>query len=259
MAMADDVPLKLSIIIPVRNDAPSVNIMVRVLDALVSVANEIIVVYDDLSDTSIPVIAALQPRFPQLRGVHNDHGRGVLPALRRGFSAARGDYVMIFAADEIGPALVIDKMLALMDKGCDLVSATRYAGGGRRYGGSLLGHALSRLANILFGLCSATALSDCTTGIKMMRRGIFEQLGVEGIGAGWSCAFEIAIRAQRQGLKLAEVPIVSIDRLFGGQSTFQPIPWIIAYSRLFLWGTQALPPWFRPRPRLAFAREQRLS
>ena len=39
--------LVLSIILPVRNDAPSVNVMVRILSALIEVPFEILVVYDD--------------------------------------------------------------------------------------------------------------------------------------------------------------------------------------------------------------------
>jgi hypothetical protein len=53
------------------------------------------------------------------------------------------------------------------------------------------------------------------------------------------------------------VPIVSIDRLFGGTSTFRPIPWIKSYLRLFVWGVATLPPWRTPRPKLAFATEPR--
>jgi dolichol-phosphate mannosyltransferase len=193
-----------------------------------------------------------------LRGVHNDVERGLLPALQAGIASARGRYILIYASDEIGPVLAIGQMLKLMNAGCDFVSATRYAGGGRRYGGSRLGHVLSVTANNLFRLCSGTALSDCTTGIKMFRRDVFERLNLTGVGGGgWSCAFEMAIRAQLLGLKIGEVPIVSIDRLFGGESTFRPIPWIVAYSRVFIWGLRMLPPWFSPRPRLAVPREPR--
>jgi dolichol-phosphate mannosyltransferase len=247
----------LSIVIPVRNDAPSVNVMIRILDAIVEVPNEVIVVYDDADDTCIPVIATLSARYPRLRGVHNDVERGVLPALRAGIAAAKGRYVLIYAADEIGPVLAIQNMLRLMEKGCEFVSATRYAGGGRRYGGSLLGHVLSRTANFMFSLCSATALSDCTSGMKMFRRDVFDRLKIVGLGGGWSCAFEMAINAQLLGLRLGEVAVVSIDRLFGGQSTFRPIPWIVSYLRVFVWGVTQLPPWYSPRPQLAAPRASR--
>ena len=247
----------LSIVIPVRNDAPSVNVMVRILDAIVDVPNEVIVVYDDVDDTCIPVIETLGARYPHLRGVHNYVERGVLPALRAGIVAANGRYVLIYAADEIGPVLAIKNMLRLMEQGCEFVSATRYAGGGRRYGGSLLGHALSRTANFIFSLCSATALSDCTSGMKMFRCDVFDRLKIVGLGGGWSCAFEMAINAQLLGLKLGEVPVVSIDRLFGGQSTFRPIPWIVSYLKVFAWGVTRLPPWYSPKPQLAAPRASR--
>jgi len=248
----------LSVVVPVRNDAPSVQVMVPILRAVIEVPNELLVVYDEPDDACVPVIERLRERFPTLRGIRNDSARGLLPALQVGVTAARGQYVLIYAADEIGPVLAISRMLRLMDQGCEFVSATRYAGGGRRYGGSWLGHFLSLAGNILFRLCSATALSDSTTGMKMFRRDVFPNLKLTGIGKGWSCAFEMSIRAQLLGLKLGEVPIVSIDRLFGGESTFQPIPWIVAYSKVFLWGTIQMPPWYTPRPRLALPREPRV-
>jgi hypothetical protein len=46
----------------------------------------------------------------------------------------------------------------------------------------------------------------------------------------------MSIKAQLLGLKLAEVPIVSIDRLYGGKSTFKVGPWTVEYLRWFLWG-----------------------
>jgi hypothetical protein len=62
----------------------------------------------------------------------------------------------------------------------------------------------------------------------------------------------MAIEAQLLDLRLGEVSVVSIDRLFGGQSTFRPLPWILSYSRWFVYGMRRLPPWRRPRPKLAF-------
>jgi hypothetical protein len=110
--------------------------------------------------------------------VLNSRGRGVLNAVTAGIEVARDKFVLIYAADEIGPVLAIEPMLRLMEKGCDLVSATRYTAGGKRYGGSFLGHVLSYTANRLFCLLTATALSDCTTGMKMFRREPFHR---------WNC------------------------------------------------------------------------
>jgi dolichol-phosphate mannosyltransferase len=246
----------LSIVIPVFNDGSSVKVMIPVLRVLVEIPHEIVIVYDLPSDTTVPIVEHLRNEFANLKGVLNTRGRGVLNAVRAGVAAASGRYVLIYAADEITPVLTIGKMLHLMDQGCDLVSGTRYRAGGRRYGGSLLGHVLSWTANKLFRLTSATALSDCTTGIKMFRRELFDALPLSDASSGWSFAFEMAIHSQLLGFRLGEVPIVSIDRLFGGQSTFKLLPWSLAYSRLFVWGVCKLPLWHRPRPALHYPVER---
>jgi len=238
----------LSIVMPVRNDAESVDVMVRVLNALIKVSVELIVVTDNYEDTTTPVLADLSQVYPNVHHIINTISPGVLPAVREGVKAAKGKYVLIYAADEICPVLAIQNMLKLMDSGCDFVSGTRYARGGNRYGGSLIGHILSRLANTLFNLFSATALTDCTTGLKMFRRELFEKFDFSQTGSGWSFAFQMAITAQKMGLRIAEVPIVSIDRLLGGQSTFRLIPWVISYARLFMMGVYQLPPWHSPKP-----------
>jgi hypothetical protein len=50
----------------------------------------------------------------------------------------------------------------------------------------------------------------------------------------------MAIKAQLAGLQLGEVPIVSIDRLYGGKSTFRVGPWTLEYFRWFVWGLKQL-------------------
>jgi dolichol-phosphate mannosyltransferase len=141
-------------------------------------------------------------------------------------------------------------MLALIRAECDFVSCTRYAHGGRRLGGSLLGGLLSRIANRLFFVFARSPFTDATTGCKMFRKSVFERFALEGRPIGWAFAFEMAIKAQQLNLKLGEVPLVSIDRLFGGESSFKIGPWIVEYLRWFMWGlrrTIAGGTWQRPR------------
>jgi dolichol-phosphate mannosyltransferase len=230
----------LSILLPVRNEGINLRIMVKLLSTMLEVPNELLIIYDSPDDDSIPVIRNMQPAYTNLRLIHNQRGRGVVNAIRAGVEAAVGDYVLIFAADEVGPVLAIEDMLALMQEGCDLVSCTRYAHGGRRLGGSLVGGILSRFANRLFHRMAGCAFSDATTGIKLFRRSLFPSLELEANPVGWAVTFEMAIKAQLAGWKLGEVPIVSIDRLYGGESTFSVGPWTGEYLRWFVWGWRNL-------------------
>jgi cellulose synthase/poly-beta-1,6-N-acetylglucosamine synthase-like glycosyltransferase len=226
----------LSILIPVRNEGVNLKIMLKILSAIVEVPHEVLVAHDTTEDDSIEVVQKIQQDYPEVRLIHNRLGPGVINAIRAGVEAARGEYVLIFAADEVGPVLAIEDMLGLMRDGCEFVSCTRYAHGGRRLGGSLIGGMLSRTANRLFGLLAGSVFTDCTTGIKMFRRDVFEKMNIEARPIGWAVAFEMAIKAQWIGLKLGEVPIISIDRLYGGKSTFKLGSWVGEYSRWFLWG-----------------------
>ena len=237
---AYDTDLKLSILMPVRNEGVNLKIMLKILKAVLEVPHEVLVVYDFAEDDSLPVVQNIQKDYPQVRPVHNRLGRGVVNAIRSGVEAAEGEYILIFAADEVGPVLAIEDMLELMKSGCDFVSCTRYAHGGRRLGGSFIGGILSRTANRLLKLFSGSVLTDSTTGIKMFRRSIFTKLNLQAKPVGWAVTFEMAIKAQLYGFKLGEVPIVSIDRLYGGKSSFKLGSWFIEYLKWFLWGSQRL-------------------
>lgn len=232
--------IKLSILMPVRNEGINIEIMLKILRAVVEVPYEILIVYDMVDDNSIPVVKKLQPTYKNVHLIHNTLGRGVANAIKSGLKASKGDYILIFAVDEVGPVLAIEDMIALMDQGCSLVSCTRYAHGGRRLGGSLIERVLSRLGNKVFRLLSGSVFTDSTTGLKMFRKSIFDKIKLEAKPVGWAVVFELAIKAQASGLKLGEVPIVSIDRLYGGQSTFSLGPWFKEYLKWFFWGVNHL-------------------
>ena len=228
--------MKLSILLPVRNEGFNLRIMLKILPATVEVDHEVLVICDSPDDKSVAVVNELMTDRSNLRLVHNELGPGVVNALRAGVELARGEYVLIFAADEVGPILAIDDMLSLMEEGCDFISCSRYAHGGRRLGGSVIGGFLSRWANRFCHMLCGSVLTDSTTGIKMFRRDVFQELVLESKPIGWVVAFEMALKAQLAGLQLGEVPIVSIDRLYGGLSTFRLGPWFVEYLRWFLWG-----------------------
>ncbi len=226
----------LSILLPVRNEGVNLKIMLKILRAVVEEKHEVLVICDTPDDDSIPAVEEIRKDYPELRLVQNELGRGVVNAIRAGVAAAEGDCILIFAADEVGPVLAIEDMMTLIREGCDFVSCTRYAHGGRRLGGSAVGGFLSRLANRWFRILANTPFTDATTGIKLFRREVFEKLNLECRPIGWAVAFEMAIKAQHVGLRLGEVPIVSIDRLYGGESTFRLGAWTKEYLRWFVWG-----------------------
>jgi dolichol-phosphate mannosyltransferase len=232
----------LTILVPVRNDGSSLKTVSRVINAIVSTPLEIIAVHDSPDDDAIEAVATLRKQFDNIFAVHNMRGRGVANAVISGVEAARGDYVVTFAADDLGPVLALEKMVRYMDAGAQFVSVTRYASGGKCFGGTPIARLLSRWANRTFRWFSASALSDCTMGFKMFRRDVFPRFELDPKGAGWSFAFDMSIKAQLLGLKIAEVPIVSLNRLFDdeGASSFSFWSWVKVYLRWYWYGVRKL-------------------
>jgi len=232
---------KLTILIPVLNEGVNLKVLLRILKTIVDAPHEVLIVHDIPDDDSIPVVKAAQKNYPGLKLVHNKLGRGVINAIKSGVKEAQGNYVLIIAADDFGPPLAINDMVALMDKGCDLVNATRYAHGGKNVGGVFISRLLSTIANKIFSLISGSKLTDPTFGVKMFKRNKFNQLKLTSKPVGWAVSFEFAIKAQKANWKLGEVPLISLNRLYGhGKSTFK-LNWVIEYLKWFLYGITNLP------------------
>lgn len=231
----------LSILLPVRNEPESLSIMMRVLRSAIEIPHEVLVVTDSPDDTSIPVVQNVAARYAEVRHIANGLGRGVGNAIRAGIEASRGQYILIFAADEVAPVIAIDPMLEKMVEGYDVVSVTRYAKGGRRLGGSFIQGVLSRTANFVFRLLTGFPLTDATTGMRMVKREHFDKIEFESNPVGWAVAFEMSIKFYLLGLRMTEVPVVSIDRLYGGKSSFRAASWSKEYWRWFMHGLREIP------------------
>lgn len=83
---------------------------------------------------------------------------------------------------------------------------------------SLLAELLTLSPNLPFQLIAVTSLvaSDSTKSKKYVKlRDVLENLMQKTTTKGYAFQMEILVRAKRMGLKIEEVPIVFVDRLFG--------------------------------------------
>ena len=228
---------KLSIILPVFNEKESLLIMVRLLNSSLKTDTEIIIVHDSLNDNSLESANILINEYENVQLVHNKIGPGVKNAIQAGVDKSKNEIILITAVDEIFPIISIEKMLEeILNKNYDFISGTIYSKGGERLGGSLIGSILSRTANKVFNLFSKVPLTDCTTGIKMMKKKVWEDIELTSNPVGWAFAFELSIKTYLKGYNISEYPIKSVDRLFGGSSTFKLGPWFKEYLKWFFWG-----------------------
>ena len=74
--------LKLSVLIPVRNEGLNIKIMLKILHAVIEVSHEVIIVYDQPDDDSIEIVNKLKDQYSNTRLVYNQSGVGIINALK---------------------------------------------------------------------------------------------------------------------------------------------------------------------------------
>lgn len=228
----------LSVVIPVRNEAENIRPTLDALSAALKNPAEVLIVYDDESDTTIPVVKSL-PASPGIQWVTimNSFGPGPANALKAGFAAARGQALIVMMADRSDDLRALGPMVEKFEQGYDLVSGSRYMSGGEQVGGPWLKGKLSRIAGVslnFFGLPTR----DATNSFKLYRTALLRDLCLESNG-GFEINVEIVAKAWRGGWRITEVPSRWVDRV-AGKSNFKLLRWLPRYFRWYVYALGAL-------------------
>ena len=132
--------------------------------------------------------------------------RGYGAALRGGFAAARGAYVVMGDADDSYDFGAIPAFVAKLDGGADLVMGSRFLG--RIEPGAMpplhrfLGNpVLSFLGRLFFRV----PVSDFHCGIRAFRKEAVEKMGLRTTGMEF--ASEMVVKAALFGLRIDEIPV----------------------------------------------------
>lgn len=224
----------ISIILPVFNEGKNISKQIEELEKIIKYKHEIIIVYDFKEDDTVPFIKKLQKKYKFLRLVKNNLGRGVINAVKTGFSSSSGDAVVVMPADLADNPQTINIMFQKLEQGFDIVCATRYAKGGEKIGGGFLKTSLSRVAGLMTPLLLGIPTTDIANGFKLYRKNVLENIKIESRG-GWEFSMEIVIKAHKAGLKICDVPTIWKDRV-SGKSKFKLLKWLPYYLRWYLLG-----------------------
>ena len=197
---------RLSVVIPAKNEARNIG---WVLERIPAYVDEVVLVDGRSTDRTIEVARAIRP---DIVVVHDDKpGKGA--ALRAGFAASSGQYVVMIDADGSMDPQEIDGFVALLESGHDLVKGSRFVQGGGTADMSILRSAGNRalliLANILFGVSQ----TDLCYGYAAFRRD--QVLALELDAVGFEIETQLFLRATRQGLAVTEFPSFESPRRFG--------------------------------------------
>jgi glycosyltransferase involved in cell wall biosynthesis len=186
-----------SIIVPAYNEEDGLPLVLEQISSVIHGEYEVIVVDDGSTDGTSEVAR----RFP-FRVVKHEANLGKGEALKTGIACARGENIIWIDADNSYPADKIPQIANLLSNGVDLVYASRVKGRERIPAFNRFGNAvISLLVRGIYGF----KLRDPCTGLCGVKRRHLEVMGLSS--RGFSIEVEIAIKASRMKLKMAEVPI----------------------------------------------------
>jgi hypothetical protein len=214
---------RVSVVVPTRNEARNLEVVLPAIAAVRPAVHEIIIVDGNSVDGTIETAQRVLPWVKAISQTRKGKGN----AMACGFAAATGDVIVMFDADgSADPAEIPAFVRALID-GADFAKGSRFVRGGGSDDITLLrksGNAgLNGVANALFG----TSYTDLCYGYNAFWADILPVLDLPPIQTPapadgsmlWGDGFEIETvlncRVAAAGLKITEVPSMERERIFG--------------------------------------------
>ena len=197
--------MKLSIIVPVRNEVQTIATLVERVRAVdFGMSKEIIVVDGASTDGTRDALLQLPPS-PEIVVVLEDQARGKGRAVRTGFERATGDILVVQDADlELDPAQIPLLLEHLVKEGRPAVFGSRFKDRGRG-GTPLLSYTGNKLLTWSTNVLFFTHLTDILTCYKVLRSDVAKALDLRCDGFDFDA--EVPCRLLRQGYQILEIPV----------------------------------------------------
>ena len=206
--------MKLSIVIPVYNEAATIlDILKLVASIEVGLEKELIVVDDCSKDGPRDVLKQVAIDHPEWRVLYHDINRGKGAALRTGFAAATGDFVIIQDADlEYDPREYPLLLRPLLENRADVVFGSRFLGGGPHRVCYFWHYQGNRFLTTLSNMLTNLNLTDMEVCYKVFRREVLKTISLKEDRFGFEV--EITAKVSHGNWRIYEVPISYYGRSY---------------------------------------------
>ena len=195
--------MKLSIVMPVYNEAKRVADAVKqVLEVDYPCDIELVVVDDGSSDATPAILGAFDD--PRMRLVRHARNQGKGAAVRTGATEARGESIVILDADlEYDPNDIPRLLAPVLGGRAEVVFGSRQFGSHTAFSfWYVMGNrAVTTFANVVFNCY----ISDLETCYKLMPTTLYRDLDIKSKGFGMEA--ELTGKLLRRGIRPFEVPI----------------------------------------------------
>ena len=206
------------VIVPTYNERENIRLLIESVlskDARI----DMLIVDDGSPDGTGAIVDEIATANPRVFALHRPSKMGLGTAYLEGFRwALERSYDFVFEMDadfSHNPDHLPEFLRRIVD--ADLVLGSRYRNGRV----TVVNWPMSRLllsyaANIYARAVTGLQLFDSTGGFKCFRRKVLEAIDLDAVKSnGYAFQIEMSFRAWKKGFRIAEIPIVFVDRTEG--------------------------------------------
>lgn len=202
----------ISLIIPTFNEEKRLGQSLQKLSDFLKNFNqevEVLVVDDGSNDATVSVAHSFENKFANFKIIRLEKNQGKGQAVKTGALAAKGDTIVFSDADFSTPIEEISKLLEKINQGYDIAIGSRSLNRDLvKKHQSLLRERLGRIFNGLVQILAVPGITDTQCGFKAFKasstKNIFEKQKI----SGFVFDVELLYLARKQGLRIAEVPVL---------------------------------------------------
>jgi dolichyl-phosphate beta-glucosyltransferase len=202
----------LSVVVPCYNEEErlprTIEQIERFLDAR-KTDYELILVDDGSADGTRQVMDAAARGHASVRVEALPHNRGKGRALAVGVEAAKGDEILVTDADLSTPIEELDKLQASLNAGAGVAIASRALRASRvEVSQPIYRVLMGKGFNLIVQAVLLPGIWDTQCGFKLFRGDVAHRVFANLTTDGFGYDPEVLYRARKQGVKIAEVPVV---------------------------------------------------
>jgi dolichol-phosphate mannosyltransferase len=224
----------ISVVVPCHNEEANINRLVKTLLGMYGAyLHEVVIVDDNSTDRTAEVAAAVARSEPRIKLVKRDPPAGVGRALRDGYAAAGGKYILTIDCDFITIAPEFKGLFDAVAEGYDGAIGSRFSLESALVRYPFFKIVCNRGYHLLLNLLLGKRVRDVSNNLKLYRAEILKNLDIEE--NHFAANVETGLKPLLMSYRIREVPTSWINRTEDmGKSSFNLLKAGPDYLRVLL-------------------------
>ena len=218
--------MKLDIIIPVYNEDENIVRLLKSLEDEIVCNFRVLICYDSESDKTLKYVKNSNVIDKEILLIKNPK-QGPNSAIIEGINSSIAEIILVYMADDFENVKIINNMINLIERGNDLVIASRFIPGGNMLGAKKIKKVITVIGSYLIYYFARIPFKDCTNSFKMFSASLKNKIKLNST-TGFTFALELTIKSYLLNLKIIEIPSIWIEAK-NRKSNFKIYKWLPYY------------------------------